>query len=79
MYMYYLLGYRLLGQCEDRLNALYRRIEEDPMKKKYKKHIGQNEELHIYFKDVLGPKLLIEVCISLPIVRSLKVFKTLFP
>jgi hypothetical protein len=59
--MYYLLGYRLLGQCEDRLNALYKRIEEDPLRKKYKKHIGQNEELHIYFKDVLGPKLLIEV------------------
>lgn len=60
MYMYYLLGYRLLGQCEDRLQALFKMIEKDPSRRKYKRHVAQNEELHIYFKDVLGPKLLLE-------------------
>jgi chitin synthase len=60
MYMYYLLGYRLLGQCEDRLHALFKMVEEDPRRRKHKKHIGQNEQLHIYYKDVLGPKLLLE-------------------
>jgi hypothetical protein len=61
MYMYYLLGYRLLGQCEDRLHALFKMVEEDPRRRKHKKHIGQNNDLHIYYKDVLGPKLLLEV------------------
>lgn len=61
MYMYYLLGYRLLGQCEDRLQALYRMVEEDPRKRKHKRHVAQGEEVHIYYKDVLGPKLLLEV------------------
>ncbi len=69
MYMYYLLGYRLLGQCEDRLYALYKKIEEDPMRKRYKKHIGENEELHIYYKDVLGPKLLLEVSFKAVLVQ----------
>jgi hypothetical protein len=59
--MYYLLGYRLLGQCEDRLQALYRMVEEDPRKRKHKRHVAQGEEVHIYYKDVLGPKLLLEV------------------
>ena len=63
--MYYLLGYRLLGQCEDRLHALFKMVEEDPRRRKHKRHIGQNEELHIYYKDVLGPKLLLEVIITI--------------
>ena len=61
MYMYYLMGYRMLGQCEDRLHALFKMVEEDPRKRKFRRHKAQNEELHIYFKDVLGPKLLLEV------------------
>ena len=61
MYMYYLLGYRLLGQCEDRLQALYKMVEEDPRRRKHKRHVAQGEEVHIYYKDVLGPKLLLEV------------------
>ena len=65
MYMYYLLGYRLLGKCEDRLQALYKMVEEDPRRRKHRRHIAQNEELHIYYKDVLGPKLLIEVSLEL--------------
>lgn len=60
MYMYYLLGYRLLGQCDDRLQALYKMVEEDPHRRKHKRHVAQNEEVHIYYKDVLGPKLLLE-------------------
>ena len=60
MYMYYLLGYRLLGQCEDRLQALYKMVEEDPRRRKHKRHVAQGEEVHIYYKDVLGPKLLLE-------------------
>jgi chitin synthase len=60
MYMYYLLGYRLLGQCEDRLQALYKMVEEDPHRRKHKRHVAQGEEVHIYYKDVLGPKLLLE-------------------
>ena len=60
MYMYYLLGYRLLGQCEDRLQALYKMVEEDPRRRKHKRHVALGEEVHIYYKDVLGPKLLLE-------------------
>ena len=64
MYMYYLLGYRLLGQCEDRLQALYKMVEEDPRRRKHKRHVAQGEEVHIYYKDVLGPKLLLEVILK---------------
>lgn len=61
MWMYYLLGYRLLGQCEERLQALYKMVEEDPRRRRHKRHVAQGEEVHIYYKDVLGPKLLFEV------------------
>ena len=59
--MYYLLGYRLMGQCSERLEALYKMVDEDPHRRKHKRHVAQGEQLHIYYKDVLGPKLLIEV------------------
>jgi chitin synthase len=60
MAMYYFLGYQLLGQCEDRLQALYKMVEEDPHRKRHKRHVAQGEEVHIYYKDVLGPKLLLQ-------------------
>ena len=45
--MYYLLGYRLLGQCEDRLQALYKMVEEDPRRRKHKRHVALGEEVNI--------------------------------
>ncbi|CAF0869648.1 unnamed protein product [Didymodactylos carnosus] len=60
MYMYYLLGFRILGQCEQRLQSLIKLIEENPKKKLYRRHFDQNEDLHVYYKDVLGPRLLLE-------------------
>ena len=64
MYMYYLLGYRILGQCEQRMKSLMKLIEESPDKRNYRRHFDQNEDLHVYYKDVLGPRLLLEVGIQ---------------
>ncbi len=61
MYMYYLLGYRILGQCEQRMKSLTKLIEDSPDKKNYRRHFDQNEDLHVYYKDILGPRLLLEV------------------
>ncbi len=61
MYMYYLLGYRILGQCEHRMKSLMKLIEESPDKRNYRRHFDQNEDLHVYYKDILGPRLLLEV------------------
>jgi hypothetical protein len=61
MYMYYLLGYRILGQCEQRMKSLMKLIEESPDKRNYRRHFDQNEDLHVYYKDILGPRLLLEV------------------
>ena len=61
MYMYYLLGYRILGQCEQRMKSLIKLIEDTPDKRTYRRHFDQNEDLHVYYKDVLGPRLLLEV------------------
>jgi hypothetical protein len=59
--MYYLLGYRILGQCEQRMKSLMKLIEESPDKRNYRRHFDQNEDLHVYYKDILGPRLLLEV------------------
>jgi hypothetical protein len=59
--MYYLLGYRILGQCEQRMKSLMKLIEETPDKRTYRRHFDQNEDLHVYYKDILGPRLLLEV------------------
>lgn len=59
--MYYLLGYRILGQCEQRMKSLVKLIEESPDKKNYRRHFDEKEDLHVYYKDVLGPRLLLEV------------------
>jgi len=59
--MYYLLGYRILGQCEQRFKSLMKLIEESPDKRNYRRHFDQNEDLHVYYKDILGPRLLLEV------------------
>lgn len=61
MYMYYLLGYRILGQCDQRMKSLMKLIEDSPDKRNYRRHFDQNEDLHVYYKDVLGPRLLLEV------------------
>ena len=61
MYMYYLLGYRILGQCEQRMKSLIKLIEDTPDKRNYRRHFDQNEDLHVYYKDILGPRLLLEV------------------
>ena len=61
MYMYYLLGYRILGQCEQRMKSLMKLIEDAPDKRNYRRHFDQNEDLHVYYKDILGPRLLLEV------------------
>jgi chitin synthase len=74
MCMYYFLGYQLLGKCEDRLQALYKMVEEDPHKRKHKRHVGQGEEVHIYYKDVLGPKLLLQVTIYIFCLLRIKHF-----
>ncbi|CAF1352654.1 unnamed protein product [Adineta steineri] len=60
MYMYYLLGYRILGQCEQRMKSLMKLIEDSPDKRNYRRHFDQNEDLHVYYKDILGPRLLLE-------------------
>ncbi|CAF0721702.1 unnamed protein product [Rotaria sp. Silwood1] len=60
MYMYYLLGYRILGQCEQRMKSLIKLIEDAPDKRNYRRHFDQNEDLHVYYKDILGPRLLLE-------------------
>ncbi|CAF2308069.1 unnamed protein product [Rotaria sp. Silwood2] len=60
MYMYYLLGYRILGQCEQRMKSLIKLIEDSPDKRNYRRHFDQNEDLHVYYKDILGPRLLLE-------------------
>ncbi|CAF2149420.1 unnamed protein product [Rotaria magnacalcarata] len=60
MYMYYLLGYRILGQCEERMKSLTKVIEDSPDKRNYRRHFDQNEDLHVYYKDILGPRLLLE-------------------
>ena len=59
--MYYLLGYRILGQCEQRMKSLIKLIEDSPDKRNYRRHFDQNEDLHVYYKDILGPRLLLEV------------------
>ena len=59
--MYYLLGYRILGQCEQRMKQLMKLIEDSPDKRNYRRHFDQNEDLHVYYKDILGPRLLLEV------------------
>jgi hypothetical protein len=61
MYMYYLLGYRILGQCEQRMKSLMKLIEDSPDKRIYRRHFDENEDLHVYYKDILGPRLLLEV------------------
>ena len=61
MYMYYLLGYRILGQCDQRMKSLMKLIEDAPDKRNYRRHFDQNEDLHVYYKDILGPRLLLEV------------------
>lgn len=61
MYMYYLLGYRILGLCEQRMKSLIKLIEDSPDKRNYRRHFDQNEDLHVYYKDILGPRLLLEV------------------
>ncbi len=60
MYMYYLLGYRLLGQCEERLQALHKLVGEEARRRKHRRHVGAGDSLHIYYKDVLGPARLLE-------------------
>lgn len=70
MYMYYLLGYRILGQCEQRMKSLMKLIEESPDKRNYRRHFDQNEDLHVYYKDVLGPRLLLEVEYKIKIHRA---------
>ena len=59
--MYYLLGYRILGQCEQRMKSLIKLIEDTPDKRNHRRHFDQNEDLHVYYKDILGPRLLLEV------------------
>lgn len=59
--MYYLLGYRILGQCEQRMKSLIKLIEDSPDKRNHRRHFDQNEDLHVYYKDILGPRLLLEV------------------
>ena len=59
--MYYLLGYRILGQCDQRMKSLMKLIEDAPDKRNYRRHFDQNEDLHVYYKDILGPRLLLEV------------------
>lgn len=59
--MYYLLGYRILGQCDQRMKSLVKLIEESPDKRNYRRHFDEKEDLHVYYKDVLGPRLLLEV------------------
>jgi hypothetical protein len=69
--MYYLLGYRILGQCEQRMKSLMKLIEESPDKRNYRRHFDQNEDLHVYYKDILGPRLLLEVNFTNELIQNL--------
>jgi hypothetical protein len=74
--MYYLLGYRILGQCEQRMKSLIKLIEDSPDKRNYRRHFDQNEDLHVYYKDILGPRLLLEV--NFEIYKNYRTYSLLF-
>ncbi|KAI3387050.1 hypothetical protein SNEBB_001269 [Seison nebaliae] len=63
MCLYYVLGYNLLGECENRLRVLQTMLAKDArLIKMAKKHDSKIDGINcrLYYKDVLGPQRLLK-------------------